>query len=175
MTVEMPETATALGMVSVVLVKDIADLSAPTLAEINATTSINVSCFLYGAAVGTKTTNKVEAPRKLCTRNQYQQRGLSNVEVGDLSYSHLPQAPLTDPSNKAKQVLVDGSRWHMLVRSGLAGESAFEADDLVDIWRVELLDQNRGTTGDGEGDEFAITQPVIAKADPLYDVEIAAA
>lgn len=170
MTIELPETVSSLGMTSVVLVQDIADLESPKLAtEINAATSVNVSCFLYGSAVGTVTTAKVEAPRKLCTRSQFQQRGLTNVEVGDLSYSHHPQRPLTDDANKAKAALVDGSAWYMVVRSGKPGETVLEAGDYVDIWRVELLTQNRGTTGDGDGDEFAIVQSVIAKADPVYD------
>lgn len=175
MSILLPETVNSLGKTSVVMVSTIANLSAPSLAgEINAATSVNVSCFLYGAAPGNVNTNKGEAPRKLCTVGQFQERGVSSVEVGDLSYSHHPQKALTDAANKAKASLVDGSRWYMTVRSGKAGDSALVVGDRVDIWLVELLNQNRGTTGDGEFDQFAILQGVIAKANPVYESIIAA-
>ena len=175
MSIFLPETVNSLGKTSVVMVSAIANQSSPSLAsEINATTSVNVSCFLYGAAAGSVTTAKGEAPKKLCTVNQFQERGIATVEVGDLSYSHHPQRALTDAANKAKASLLDGSRWYMVVRSGKAGDTALISADRVDIWYVELLNQNRGVTGEGDFDQFAILQSVIAKANPVYDVVVAA-
>jgi hypothetical protein len=171
---ELPETVSAYGRTSVVMVQDLADPAAPTLTEINATTSVNVSCFLYADAVGTVTTNKVQAPRKICSRSQFEQRGTSTVSVGDLSYSHHPQLPLADAANEAKAALVDGTRWFMVVRSGIDGDEVLEVGDYVDVWQVELLNQNRAKTGDDEAGEFNILQPVIAKADPIYDVQLVA-
>lgn len=176
MTILLPETVNSLGKTSVVMVSTIANLSAPSLAgEINAATSVNISCFLYGDNVaGSKTTNKGQAPKKLCTVSQFEERGISSVTVGDLSYSHHPQKALTDAANKAKSSLVDGTLWHMVVRSGKAGNTALAVGDRVDIWLVELLNQNRGTTGDGEFAQFNILQSAIAKADPIYESVVAA-
>jgi len=175
MTILLPETVNSLGKVSVVMVSTIANTAAPSLGtEINATTSVNVSCFLYEAAAGTMTTNKGQAPKKLCTVSQFQERGIASVDVGDLSYSHHPQRALTDAANKAKSSLLDGTRWYMVVRSGKAGDTALVAADRVDIWLVELLNQNRTTMGDGEFAQFSILQGVIAKANPIYESILAA-
>jgi hypothetical protein len=44
----------------------------------------------------------------------------------------------------------------------------------VDVWHVRLGPQNRSTTGDGEFDEYSVTQSVIALEPPEYGVLIVA-
>lgn len=176
MTVLFPEGTKAQGNVSVTVVQTIADMSAPSLAtEINAVSSVNVSCFLYGGGVGNKTTNKGEAPRRLCTTDTFQQFGNTSYDVSDLSYVYNPQADDAAEGNEAKAALVEGSDVYLVVRKGLdAKTSTYAAGQFVDVWHVRLGPQNRTTTGDGEFDEFSISQPVIVLEAPEYDVEIAA-
>lgn len=176
MTVIFPEAVKAQGNTSVTVVQTVANASAPKLAtEINAASSVNVSCFLYSGGVPTATTNKGDAPRRLCTTRTFQQFGVTNYEVTDLQYVYDPQAPDSDESNKAKAALTEGAEVFLVIRKGLSAETAAHAaSQKVDVWHVKLGPQNRGVTGDGEFDEFSITQSVIVLEPPVEDATIAA-
>jgi hypothetical protein len=173
-TVIYPEATAQLGNTSITVAQVVADMAAPKLAtEINAVTSANVSCFLYSGGVGTSTTNKGSAPRRVCTKAELQQFGITNYEVTDLSYVYDPQAADSTNDNKAKAALTEGSEVYLIVRKGLDAQSApYSAGQYVDVWHVELGPQNRTTTGDGEFDEYSLTQSVIVKSPPQYDVLI---
>lgn len=174
MSVIFPEATAQLGNTSITVVQTVADMAAPKLAtEINAASSVNVSCFLYSGGVGTATTNKGSAPRRICTKAELQQFGVTNYEVTDLSYVYNPQAADSTDDNKAKAALTEGSEVYLIVRKGLDAETAaYATGQYVDVWHVELGPQNRGVTGDGEFDEFNIVQSVIVKSPPEYDVLI---
>lgn len=176
MTVVYPTATKSQGNVSVTVVQTIASLSAPDLsAEINAGTSVDVSCFLYSGGSTTTTTNKGNAPRRICTTNQLEQFGNTTYDVVDLQYVYNPQADGTDPANKAKATLTPGSSVYLIFRNGLdAQNTAYAAGQFCDIVHVKLGPQNRGMTGDGEFDEFAISQSVVALAPPTYDAVIVA-
>lgn len=176
MTVIYPEASQVYGNTSVTVVQTMADPSAPDLStDINHATSVNVSCFLYSGGVGTSTTNKGEAPRRLCTRSVLQQFGTTTYEVTDLQYAYDPQgAPSTD-DNKARAALVEGTEVYLVIRRGLdAQDTAFAAGQYVDVWKVRLGPQNKTQTGDGEFDEYSITQSVVAVSPPVEDVAIVA-
>jgi hypothetical protein len=176
MTVLLPEAVQAQGNISVKVVQTIADLTAPKLAtEINAVSSVDVSCFLYSGGVGTSTTNRGESPRRLCTRDVYQQAGNKTYEVTDLQYVYSPQGAGSVDANKAKTALTEGSIVYLVVRKGLDAQTApFAAAQKVEVWKVRLLEQNRTMTGDGEFDEFSITQGAIVIGKPVLDATVAA-
>lgn len=176
MTVVFPEATKVQGNTSVTVVQTVADTAAPKLAtEINAASSVNVSCFLYSGGVGTSSTNKGEAPRRLCTTETFQQFGNTTYEITDLMYVYDPQGDDADPANEAKAALTEGTDVYLVVRKGLdAQSSAYATTQKVDVWHVRLGPQNRGATGDGEFDEFAITQSVIVLSPPEFDATIAA-
>lgn len=174
MTVVFPEGIKAQGNISVTVAQTVADMEAPKLAtEINAVSSVNVSCFLFSGGTGTSTTNKGEAPRRLCTTETFQEFGNTSYEVTDLQYVYNPQGDDTDEANDAKVALTPGTDVYLIIRNGLdARNTALAVDQLVDVWHVRLGPQNRGVTGDGEFDQFSITQSVIAIEPPVYGVEI---
>lgn len=176
MTVLFPEATKVQGNTSVVVVQTVANMAAPDLSsEVNAASSVNVSCFLYGDLNPTVTTNKGEAPRRLCTTQVFQQFGNTTYEVPDLQYVYDPQSDDTVDANKAKAALAEGSEVFLVVRRGLNAQTdAVAAGDRVDVWNVRLGPQNRSTTGDGEFDEYSITQSVIALGPPQYGVAIVA-
>lgn len=178
MTVIFPEATKAQGNISVTIVTTIADTDAPSLAtEINAGTSVNVSCFLVGDFAVTATTNKGEAPRRNCTTQVLQQFGNTTYEVADLQYIYDPQAGATD-ENEAKDALVEGTEVYMVERLGMlaGGDSAvaYAAGQRVNVYKIKLGPQNRTKTGDGEFDELTITQSAILVSPPVYDVQIVA-
>lgn len=174
MTVVFPEATKVQGNTSVTVVQTIADMAAPKLAtEINAATSVNVSCFLYSGGVGTSTTNKGEAPRRLCTTETFQQFGNTTYEVTDLMYVYDPQGDDADEANEAKAALTEGSDVYLVIRKGLDAQStAYATTQQVDVWHVRLGPQNRSQTGDDDFSEFAITQSVIVLESPEYDAAI---
>lgn len=176
MSVLFPEATKVQGNTSVIVVQTLASMAAPDLSsEINAGSSVNVSCFLYGDLNPTVTTNKGEAPRRLCTTQVFQQFGNTTYEVPDLQYVYDPQANDSADANKAKAALEEGSEVYLVIRRGLNAQTdVVAAGDLVDTWHVRLGPQNRSTTGDGEFDEYSITQSVIALGPPQYGVAVVA-
>ena len=95
--------------------------------------------------------------------------------MGDLSYVYDPQGDDDDDANKAKAALTEGTDVFLVIRHGLSAQTAaYATTQKADIWHVRLGPQNRGTTGDGEFDEFAISQSVIVLDAPTYDAVIAA-
>lgn len=176
MSVLFPEATKVQGNTSVVVVQTIANMAAPDLSsEVGAASSVNVSCFLYGDLNPTVTTNKGEAPRRLCTTQVFQQFGNTTYEVPDLQYVYDPQDDDLADANKAKAALAEGDEVYLVIRRGLNAQSdAVAAGDLVDVWHVRLGPQNRSTTGDSEFDEYSITQSVIALGPPEYSVAIVA-
>lgn len=175
MTVVFPEAVKAQGNTSVTIVQTVADMAAPKLAtEINAGTSVNASCYLYGDLNPTATTAKGEAPRRLCTTEVFQQFGNTTYEVPDITYVFDPQGDDTVEANEAKAALTEGTEVYLVIRRGLnARTEAYATGQRVDVWHVRLGPQNRGATGDGEFDEYAITQSVIAVEPAQYSVAIA--
>lgn len=176
MTIVFPEAVKQQGNTAVVAVLTIANTAAPSLAtEINASTSRNISCYLYSGGAATATTNKGESPRRLCSTKTFQQFGITNYEITDLQYVYKPQAAGTDTANAAKTMLTEGTEVFLVIRRGLSAQNtAYAAGQKVDVWKVRLGPQNRTATGDGEFDEFTITQSVVALVPPTEDATIAA-
>lgn len=176
MTVTFPEAVKAQGNISVRVVQTIADPTAPKLAtEINAATSVDVSCFLYGGGIGTSTQNKGEAPRRICATDTFQEFGNTTYEVSDLQYAYDPQLALSAAVNKARQILEPGTEVWLVVRLGLAANSeAWAEGQIVDLWHVRLGRQNKTTTGDAEFDQLSITQGAIVLEPPVEDVALVA-
>lgn len=177
MTVLFPEATKAQGNISVTAVASIATPTAPSLAtEINATSSVNISCFLYdNGSIVNATTNKVTANARLCTTEQFQQFGNTLFEVSDLMYVYNPQGSPTDPANKAKELLDEGAEVYLVERLGLDAQNTdYAAAQLVNVYHVRLGKQNRTRQGDAESAEFSITQSAILLEPPVYDVAIVA-
>lgn len=176
MSVLFPEATQVYGNTSVVVVQTMAAPGAPDLStDINHASSVNVSCFLYSGGTGTSTTAKGEAPRRLCTKSQLQQFGSTTYEITDLQYTYDPQAAPGADANKARAALVEGSEVFLVIRRGLdAQDTTYAAGQYVDVWKVKLGPQNKTQTGDGDFDEYSITQSVIALSPPTEDVAIVA-
>jgi hypothetical protein len=174
-TIVFPEATKAQGNTSVAVVQTIAIPGAPDLSsEIQAASTVIASCYLYSGGVGTTSTTKGEAPRRVCTTNSYQQFGNTTYEVSDLQYVYSPQGADAE-ADAMRDALTEGSEVFLVVRRGLPAETtAFAAGQKVDVWKVRLGPQNKTQTGDGEYDEYSITQSVIVIDDPVEDVAIVA-
>lgn len=175
MTIVFPEAVKALGNTSTVIAPVIANKTAPILAEVTGTGTVNGSCYFYTAPMATTTANKGSAPRRSCETKDREQFGLEKTEISDLQYVESPQGAAADPANKVKVALAPYTEVWLVERRGLpATVEELAVGDIVNLHLVQVGPQSRTKTGDGEFDEFSITQSVIWK-DSVYDVAIVAA
>lgn len=179
MSVLFPEAVKAQGNTSVTVVQTVTTTGPKLATEVNAATSVDVSCFLYGGGAGTSTQNKGSAPDRLCSVDSFEQFGRVTYSVSDLQFLYDPQADSTDPANKARTVLTEGSDVWLVVRRGRSAQNEpYAVGDVVDLWHVRLGKQNKTTTGGGdtagEFDEYSITQSAIVLESPIEDVALVA-
>ncbi|MBS42915.1 MAG: hypothetical protein CMH83_19415 [Nocardioides sp.] len=175
MTVTLPETTKSYGTRTVYVVPeaDVADPSAAaTVADL--TGAFKATCYLYGGGLVSGEQQKGQAPRKECEVETREQLGTINRTISALQYSYKPQADDTDPANAMKAAMGIGTRVWVAERLGVRDTQAVAADDLTNWHLVELGYQNRGMTGDGEYDEYSITQEAVVKQS-IYDVALTAA
>lgn len=175
MTIVFPEGVQSLANTSIVLAQTIVDPEAPTKAEVTTATGVvNASCYMYSDFSANRTAARADKPRRACERTARQGFGQETTEISDLQYVESPQGALTDPANKVKAALPDYSSVYIIERRGLPAKvEDLDTGDTVNVHRVEVGPQNRTKTGDGDQDEFSITQSV-AHAESWYDVKIVA-
>ena len=149
------------GNIKVIWVETIANKEAPTAAEINAGTSLDVSYYLYenGWAPGV-TSNRVSAPRRLASTTVTERFGTTTETLGDLIYLVDPQAAAGSDGKKAYEALIEGSTGYFVERPGDDADTDIAAGDFVIVRPVQLGRQL--ITGDpsDEAAEFQVTQPV---------------
>lgn len=179
MTVVMPETIKSQGnKILIVLTTPPAVPAAPTKAELNA--GLFVQCHIYGTFSGTPTQSVGAGPQKMCTKVTPQQLGNITYEIADVQYSYVPQAMGTVGSdgNEAIEALTPGTDIYVAEGPGIDGTTALVAlNDVVNLYHLECGVQRRGQTGDGEYDEFSVTQSfVLANGEePKFDYKVPAA
>lgn len=179
MTVLMPETTKSQGnKVVIVLTTPPANPSAPTLAELNA--GLFVQCHIYGDFSGTPSQNVGEGPRKMCTRVVPQQLGNVTYQIADWQYSYVPQQMGTPGAagNEAIEALAPGTDVYVYEGPGIDGGSgAVASGDVVNQYHLDCGVQRRGQTGDGEFDEFSVTQSFVMSngEEPIFDYVVPAA
>jgi hypothetical protein len=163
-----PEGTPTLGNTSVVGILTVANQAAPKLAtEINAVTSVDVSCYLYPAGWSpTATPAKGTKPARLCSKKTQEQFNRTAYAIGDLQYVHDPQAADSADGNEARELLQEGTQLHLLERQGLdAEDTAFAVGQHTIDHYVVLGPQIRSGDRTDENGEFFITQSVIYVGD----------
>lgn len=174
--VVFPEAIKAEGNISVTVVPkaSLTSTAAPSLADLTAD-GVNVSMYLYsGAADASSATNTGTAPRRLGSKDVFNEFGETTHTIGDLQYVYSPQADDTDPANAALAVCGEGAQVYIIYRYGPDAETPLAVGDKVNIWLAELGPQNETPTGTGEFDQLAVSQAAIAKAAPVKRVALVA-
>lgn len=179
MPVVMPETIKASGnKILIVLTTPPAVPAAPTLAELNA--GLFVQCHIYGDFSGTPAQAVGAGPQKMCTKVTPQQLGNVTYEIADVQYSYVPQAMGTPGSdgNEAIEALTPDTDVYVYEGPGIDGTTSAVAEgDVLNAYHLECGAQRRGRTGDGEFDEFSVTQSFVMAngEEPIFDYEVPAA
>lgn len=176
MSVEFPEAVNAFGTSSIgVMTAYDGDGTLSLATDVNASTALVLSCFLYGDDWSVSTNQNVgTGPRRFCSKKVPQEFGQETVEVTALQYLYAPQGDPDADNNKAKTLLTSGMEVWLIDRRGVDAETEpFKAGDVVDLHLVQLGVQNKTKTGTGEFDVFTITQNALHRR-TIEDVTIAA-
>jgi hypothetical protein len=157
-----------MGNIKVVFHASASSLTAPTVTLWTGAGAFDASCYLYGNGwAPTQTGNKVSAPRRLCSRVQYEKFGLTTQGIGDFQYMVDPQAAAASAGKKAYETFVAGTTGYILERLGLDAQTVDLAiGQFVIIRPVIFGPQN--ITGDptDEAAEFMVTQQVSQTGPP---------
>lgn len=167
----MPEGTPTLGAVKVKVVTSIVTKTAPALAtEINAVTSIDISCHLLSDGwMPSAETAKNTKKRRLCSKSDTEQLGVTTYRVGALRYVHNPQAADASVNNEARLLLKEGLKFYFVERHGKDAQTGvFTVGDRVRVHYLELGPQIESIDPDDNG-EFFIYQEVsyVAAGAPI--------
>ena len=159
-----PPGITVRGNVRLSFVTSIANPDAPKLTEINATSSLDISCMI--GATGWKpalTQNKGNVARRICSKNDRQVLGASTYELPNLLYSNNPQGAAASDGVKASEKLVPGTTGWIVERLGLDSIATdWAVGQFANVWNVTLGDQIDEYDLSDEFGEFWISQALVA-------------
>lgn len=126
---EIPSTP-ADGNTKVVWVPELADSAAPTVAELNAASVVDLSCYLTGDGWNpTKEQATISDPR-LCSKQEFSKPGR---KTPGLSVTVIDNTNTDDP-NEAVETLEEGARGYFVERRGIPYEDPFEAGQRVSVY-----------------------------------------
>jgi hypothetical protein len=134
----------------------------PTTVESNA--AIFAGCYIYGDLDLTLTQNTGEGPRKACAKVVPTEAGNVNFPAIEVQYSYSPQDLGTPGSdgNELYEALEPGTTVTVSVLYGIDGRTPTVAvGDVADVFEAEVLRRRKTRTGDGEFDQFSVTQTLI--------------
>lgn len=173
-TVLYPEGVQSQGNVKVKAVFTLANSAAPTVAEVNASSAVDLSLFLYpGGWSPTITTNKGTKPPRLASKVSLESFNRSAYGLPDLLYAFDPQGAPGDADNAAYEALTPGLSIYLVERLGVDAEGvAFTSADYVRVHHVTLGEQFPVYDTTDENDEVKIQQSVIYVTPPGARVKL---
>ena len=170
-----PALVSAYGTESWGFAPTIADINAPTVAELTAAAGINLSCMLFGEQEGvTANTEKVTQPRRLCETVQFETNGPTTYSMSDLVASFQPQAAAGSDGKLAWEALTNGTTGYLWRRQGIESTADVTAGEFVDIVPVEFGAQTPGKSGTDASGVYTFTVPVAITDTPAFNVAVVA-
>lgn len=170
-----PVGVNAQGAVKVIWVQALTNPASPSLAEINAASSLDVSLMLYeGGWQPGVNSNKVSAKRRLGSRKVYEKFGITTDTLADLQYQFSPQSATGSDGRKAFEKFSEGSTGYFVERLGTAIETDMATGDKVNVYPVVLGPKTITADTADEAAEFQVTQPVGITGAVQQDKTVAA-
>lgn len=143
--------------------------TSPSLAEVNAATSLDISCYLFdSSARPTASTNLVEKERRICDGATYQQVGSTTYTGGEMVAALDPQAAALSDGKKAWEKFPEGTTGYLVRRLGIDVNTDFAVGQFVDAFPVEFGAPTPGTVGDGESRENSFTSTFAITGPPAF-------
>lgn len=163
-----PIAVSSNGTMRVQFVTAIANPAAPKVTEINAGTSLDLSCYLTGDGLSTETSeNTIDDPR-LCSKQIYESRG-DYTNTLELTYVFNPAS---EDDDEARTTLVPGTQGFLVLRWAVDSEDAFAVGDVVDVYPVEFGFQRKVTPG--RNSVHRITQKPFVIGEVQHNVTVVA-
>lgn len=122
-------SVTSDGMLRIDVVAAIADLDAPTVAELNAGSSTALTCYLTDQGWQPSTSEETATDPRLCSRATFEKRGRYQDSL-TVVYVYNPKSPSND---EARLALPAGTTGYLVARWGDDFEDAWAAGDIVDV------------------------------------------
>lgn len=170
-----PAATSTFGRENWIFVTAVANQAAPTAAEVNAATGLDITRILM-ASTGqpTQNTNRVTAERRLGDTTQYEFIGTTTYTGGDLSYAFNPQGAPASDGKKLWEKIPAGTTGFLIRRMGVARATTPAAGQFVDVYPVEFGPSLPGSSGDGESSEAVAVASFAVTGPPSLNVAIAA-
>lgn len=148
------------GRVRAQWVKTLANPAAPTLAEVNAATSFDATCYFQAEAFQINHEQERVDDTRLCDETTRESFGRSTFSFdSDLSYIYDPNDDTPDtPGNLAVGAFGSGESGYFVVRMGPISGADFAAGQLVTVYSTQFGNQHEPVPV-GENAKFVITQP----------------
>lgn len=141
MTLVQPQSVSTNGTMLVKFVTTMASYLAPKLTEINAGSSVDLSCYITGDGLNTDTSeNNIDDPR-LCSKQVFEAPG-DFTQTLEIKYIMNPK----DPTNDAARIaLPRGTKGFIAIRWAVDAELAWTIGDLLDVYPVTMGKQRKQT------------------------------
>ena len=171
-----PASVKTFGKQNWIYVPTIADIAAPTAAEVNSASGLDLSGYLFvdGFDGVTGDTTRVTDPRRIADTVTYEGIGTSSYSMSDLQYAFDPQAAALSNGKKAFEKLPEGTSGYLIRRLGIDRNTTPAAGQFVSVFPVSFGVQLEVEVGDAESAVVAIRQPVAITGAPSINVAIAA-
>lgn len=170
-----PTARKTFGKTNWIFVTTLASQTAPSAADVNAATGIDVTRILF-ASTGkpTQSTNRVTNERRLGDTKTYEFIGITNVTGGDMLYAFDPQGAAASDGKKFFEKIPDGTTGFLIERKGLGRAVTPAAGQFVNVYPVEFGPSFPAEAGDAEAAEAAMTVTFAVTGDPTINAAIAA-
>lgn len=143
MTLVSPQSVSTNGTMAVKFVTTMANYLAPKLTEINAGSSIDLSCYVTGDGLNTDVSeNNIDDPR-LCSKQIFESPG-DYTQTLELTYVFNPDEPTSD---EARIGLPRGTKGFIVIRWAIDSEQVWAIGDIVDVYPVTMGKQRKQTAG----------------------------
>ncbi len=120
------------GNVKVVWVPTLTSQTAPTIVELNAASSVDLSCYLTADGLTTGTDEQAVTDDRLCSTQTFEKPGRFSDTL-ELMYVYQPQLP-SATDNKAFTTLIHLTTGFVVIRWGKLYSGAFVAADRVNVY-----------------------------------------
>ena len=170
-----PASSKALQNTKWAFVPTIADISAPTVAELTGASTLDISCYIYTSSdKPSQNVNRVTAPARVCDGAIYERLGTTTYSGGTMHVAWDPQAVAASAGKKAWETLAGGTTGYLVRRSGKGYATDFIAADFVDVIPVELAQPFPTTEGDGDAAENSFDSAYGVTGPPEWNATVAA-
>ena len=172
-----PAATKTYGRENWLFVTAVADITAPTAAEVNAASGLDITniAFADGAPAPSQSTNLATQNRRFGDTTEVQFVGTTTYAGGEMPYQFNPQGATGDNSVKLwEKIAAGGVTGFLIRRQGVARATTPAAGQFVDVFPVEFGPSMPTKSGDGESAEAAAVCTFAVTSAPAFKKAIAA-